>query len=638
MSDSSNHPLTPRRPGIGDQAHPQRAERDAPLSITTPSGSAQLSDPDSIATMFASGRCWGDFELFEKLGQGGNGVVFRARQISLGREVALKVLTAVGDEVQRTRFRAEAKALARIDSPNVVKVHLIGEHLGFPFFVMEYLRGRDLGALVESGWRPSQAEAVTIIIQVARGLAIAAVHGLCHRDIKPANVMRTQDNEIKLMDFGLVGYIGDHETTISTSGAAGSISGTAHYLSPEQGSGLKADHRSDIYSLGIVFFQLMTGRLPFESNSALTLIYHHVHADPPAPRAIDPSISADYEAVILTCLKKAPSARYQTMRELITACERALARQRRSRALAIGTAVAGFATIVLALVAFWPLHLSTGTSTANPLVVGADVHPERIATVAMQAPAVPPGLGAARHDAYGWCADLIVHGITQHFRYCPGGSFIMGSAVTERDHRKDELTHQVTLSQGFWLADTACPQDLYRALTGANPSLERGDRLPVSYLSRDDCHRFCQTLNRAIPGLNARLPWEAEWEYACRSGANSATLSARQLTKAEACIDATAPRPVDESKPNPWGLRDMLGNVAQWCEDQYTAYGAQPVTDPRPHGVGDGVGRGGCWEDMLGDCNSARRIRFWTDFPARDTGFRLAIDAPHSAAGPGEGP
>ena len=636
MSDSSNHRFAASRPGIGDPAHPLRAERDTPLSITTPSGSAQLPDPESIATMFASGRCWGDFELFEKLGQGGMGVVFRARQISLGREVALKVLTVVGDEVQRTRFRSEAKALARIDSPNVVKVHLIGEHLGFPFFVMEYLRGHDLGALLECGWRPTQAEAVTIIIQVARGLAIAAVHGLCHRDIKPANVMLTQENEIKLMDFGLVGHIGDHETTISTSG--GGISGTAHYLSPEQGSGLKADHRSDIYSLGIVFYRLMTGRLPFDSTSPLTLIYHHVHADPPAPRTIDPSISADYEAVILTCLKKTPSQRYQSMRELIQACERCLRRQRRSRVLVIGTAVLGFLSIAVALIAFWPIRRAGDAGTGDPAAPVHDARPERITTVAMQPPGVPAGLGAARHDAYGWYADLSVHGLSQRFRYCPAGSFIMGSAATDRDHRKDELTHLVSLTQGFWLADSACPQDLYRAVTGTNPSPLRGDRQPVSYLSRDDCHRFCQTLNRAIPGLAVRLPWEAEWEYACRCGANSATISARQLTKAEACIDAAAPRPVDVSKPNAWGLRDMIGNVAQWCEDQYTPFSAQPVTDPRPHGVGDGVGRGGCWEDTLGDCNSARRIRFWTDFPARDTGFRLALDAPRTGTMPGEVP
>ena len=224
---------------------------------------------------------WGDFQLLEELGRGGMGAVYRARQLSLDRIVALKVMLRSTDVEFRQRFQREAKALAQLDSQHVVKVFFTGEHSGQPYFAMEYLIGQDLSKHLKSGWRPTEREASDLILQAARGLAAAAARGIIHRDIKPGNLHINSDGLLKLMDFGLVRMAEEQELTNT-----GTVMGTVQYFSPEQGQGERCDHRSDIYSLGVVYFQLLTGRLPFIAETTASLIYQHVHA--PAASAAAP--------------------------------------------------------------------------------------------------------------------------------------------------------------------------------------------------------------------------------------------------------------------------------------------------------------------------------------------------------------
>ena len=261
-------------------------------------------------------QIWGDFEIGTLLGRGGMGAVYRGRQISLDRPVAIKVLPANLSENPsfRQRFQLEAKAVAQISSPHVVGVYYAGVHEGHHYFAMEYVEGQDLSVKVRDGFNPTHREALDLVAQAARGLAVAGELGIVHRDIKPANMMVTKKGLVKLMDFGLVRVARAEETGLTM---AGTIMGTVSYFSPEQGRGERCDCRTDIYALGVVFYELLTRRLPFTGGDATSVIYQHIHQSPKPPKEIDPSIPEGYQAVVLKCIQKDPDHRYQTASDLL---------------------------------------------------------------------------------------------------------------------------------------------------------------------------------------------------------------------------------------------------------------------------------------------------------------------------------
>jgi predicted Ser/Thr protein kinase/tetratricopeptide (TPR) repeat protein len=261
-------------------------------------------------------QIWGDFEIGTLLGRGGMGAVYRGRQISLDRPVAIKVLPSNLSENAnfRQRFQLEAKAVAQISSPHVVGVYFAGVHEGHHYFAMEYVEGQDLSVKVRDGFKPTHREALDLVAQAARGLAVAGELGIVHRDIKPANMMVTKKGLVKLMDFGLVRVARAEETGLTM---AGTIMGTVSYFSPEQGRGERCDCRTDIYALGVVFYELLTRRLPFTGGDATSVIYQHIHQAPKPPKEIDPSIPEGYQAVVLKCIQKDPDHRYQTAADLL---------------------------------------------------------------------------------------------------------------------------------------------------------------------------------------------------------------------------------------------------------------------------------------------------------------------------------
>jgi TolB-like protein/Tfp pilus assembly protein PilF/predicted Ser/Thr protein kinase len=254
----------------------------------------------------------GKYRIIEPIGRGGMGVVYRAEDIKLERTVALKFLPAELTEnpEARERFIREAKAAAALSHPHICTVHEINEEGNEPFIVMEYVEGQSLKEKIQKG-ALEQAEALDIAVQVAEGLEDAHRKGIIHRDIKPGNIMVTDKGTAKVMDFGLAKVFG---ASLITKEAK--TMGTAAYMSPEQAQGQSVDHRTDIWSLGVVLYEMLTGQLPFKGEFEQSMIHSILNHEPEPLIELCPSLPKEAQNVVLTALAKNPANRYRTMEEL----------------------------------------------------------------------------------------------------------------------------------------------------------------------------------------------------------------------------------------------------------------------------------------------------------------------------------
>jgi predicted Ser/Thr protein kinase len=262
----------------------------------------------------------GRYELEELLGSGGMSSVYRARDTLLERDVALKVLHEHHHEDDEfvERFRREARAVARLSHPNIVTVIDRGDDQGRQFIVFEHVHGETLKDVVDRGRLDVQA-ALEVTIAVARGLAFAHAHGIVHRDVKPQNVLLNADGEAKVTDFGIARSLDVEGVTQS-----GTVLGTSNYIGPEQATGQSADVRTDVYSLGVVLFELLTGELPFEGDSFVAVAMQHVHESPPSLLERRSDVPARVAHAVDRALEKDPDDRFQSMDELIAELEACL--------------------------------------------------------------------------------------------------------------------------------------------------------------------------------------------------------------------------------------------------------------------------------------------------------------------------
>src|SRR5436189_3041579 len=266
------------------------------------------------------GRSLGQFRIVERIGAGGMATVFKAYQPNLDRYVAIKVLPAyhARDPIFVKRFVQEARAVAKLVHPNILQIHDFGEQDNITYIVMEYVEGGTLKDRLKRSL--AVPEAVDYMIQAAEGLNCAHNNGIVHRDVKPANMLLRKDGYLLLSDFGIAKIL--EGTTNLT--RVGTGIGTPQYMSPEQGTGQAVDRRSDIYSLGIVLFHCLAGRVPFTSDTPLSITVKHLNDPLPVEMLRMAGIPSPIEQVVVKMAAKAPQDRYQTTDELITALTSAL--------------------------------------------------------------------------------------------------------------------------------------------------------------------------------------------------------------------------------------------------------------------------------------------------------------------------
>ncbi len=271
----------------------------------------------------APGGRFGDYELLEEIARGGMGVVYRARQVSLNRTVALKMILSgqFASKQEVLRFRAEAEAAANLHHPNIVAIHETGEQDGRHYFSMDYVRGRNLAEIAADGPLPARRVARYAGI-VAEAIHYAHEQGVLHRDLKPSNILIDENNHPRITDFGLAKRArGDFGLTVT-----GQLLGSPNFMPPEQTSGKsgKVGPASDVYGLGAIVYHLLTGRPPFQAETIEDVLRQLHESDPVAPRLLNPSIPRDLETICLKCLEKDMAKRYANARELADELDRFL--------------------------------------------------------------------------------------------------------------------------------------------------------------------------------------------------------------------------------------------------------------------------------------------------------------------------
>ncbi|MFR4250401.1 MAG: protein kinase domain-containing protein [Christensenellales bacterium] len=250
------------------------------------------------------------YQLLEQIGSGGMAVIYKAKDLQTDRIVAIKILREeyARDKEFVARFDREARAMQRVRHSSIVEVYALGRSQGRPYIAMEYIDGPTLKGLLRLRGKIPIMQSVQIMLNLCEAIQTAHDNGVIHRDLKPHNILVTPDGEVKITDFGIAKFVGSSTMTMARENVLGSV----HYIAPEQASGGETDEKTDIYSLGITMYELLTGTLPFDGDNTVSVAIKHIQQSVPSPQSKNPEISHSLAACVMKACAKDPALRYQT--------------------------------------------------------------------------------------------------------------------------------------------------------------------------------------------------------------------------------------------------------------------------------------------------------------------------------------
>jgi serine/threonine-protein kinase len=606
-------------------------------------------DVDALCGQVLDGR----YRLEEKLGEGAYGVVFRATQIEIDRTVAVKILhpskvlhSSILAEVEDVRdywlscvvrFQREARATGRLHHPNIISVTDFGHAPGdLVYMVMEYLEGTPLRQIIRSQAPLSLPFVVRVMHQVCWAVEAAHRAGVIHRDLKPANIFVEQvegfGEVVKVLDFGIAKLlpIADDELTNLTE--TGVFLGTPKYMSPEQCGGGALDARSDVYSLGIMLYEMLTGALPF-NGTAMAVALQHATTPPRPLRESNPSIPEAVERAVMRALEKDPARRHPSAVALLAELETAAGNVASVQGPALDRFEAPSLDFDDTSELRPPPRPSVAARSRIEIPLGAPPAPPAPAFVpaaVVAAPPEPEPTGAAIEEV-DTRARALLPPVPAGMVLVPAGHFLMGS---DRGLENERPVHEVYLDH-FFVDATEVTNAQYRVFcerTGRTPP--PNPRWDVTYFLSKPEHPVVNVTwadaDAYARWAGKRLPSEAEWEKAARGGLDGCDYPwGDDLDPSLANYDARDTCRVRSFRANGYGLHEIVGNVWEWCQDWYAAdaYRSSPRRAPRGPTVGtEKVLRGGSID------GSARTLRIsyrhWMSPQRRssDIGFRCVRD------------
>jgi len=604
----------------------------------------------------------GKYDIVAPLGKGAMGVVYQGFDPMIRRYVALKTIqlgfAEPADEDIVQRFHREAQAAGNLSHPNIVSVYEYGEDAGRAFIAMEYVEGQTLAELLKIKHPFALADIQTIIAGVLSALEYSHRMGIIHRDVKPGNIMIDNAGAVKVMDFGIA------RVESSTLTRTGTILGTPGYMSPEQLLGEAVDLRSDIYSAGVVLYEILTGERAFTGSSFASVIYKVIHNELAPPSGLKPTLPASLDALVSKACAKRAQDRFQSADDFSTAMEKALiSREEGRRPTVPGPNDAS------TLAAPTPAASRT-RSFIKPLGVAAGVVMVGLAmaawfflsTTPAPEPLALPQPGSTFRDC-ATCPEMVV---------LPAGEFLQGAPAANIQREANEgprrvvavdyplavSRFEITRAEFARFAEETGHEgagcytydgswDLDQHLSWQSPGFVQDDTHPATCISWNDAQAFTRWLSEAS-GRNYRLLSASEWEYAAQAGRTPAAGVAAGGTKL--CQSANvADRSAEETFPgwavfdcqdghvytasvgsypaNPYGVHDMFGNVFEWVADCWNDTYANAPQDGSAWTEGNcnlRVLRGGSWYTAPGYVRISFRNRFDADYRSSSFGFRVA--------------
>ena len=620
----------------------------------------------------------GEYQIQRKLGQGGFGITYLALQRSLNRQVVVKeffmdgycsreehthrMTLATGSDPQLVssyydKFLKEARHIAQLEHPNIVSIISVFEENNTAYYVMKYAPNGSLEGKVRREGHLSEVEATRYILKVAKALRFVHQHKMMHLDVKPANILLSANDEPLLIDFGLSKQYDDATGKATSHTPLGISNGYApiEQYDPEAAGIFSPE--MDIYALGATFFNLLTGITPQHASILANngIPVQELHAKKVSQRAI---------SVIFQAMEPLRKDRLHDMDSFINLLEKEPeqepskqpATQQISQPYTVQTIISEETTPAAV-----EQHKEQAEAQPQPqpkqshapvlekkrtywagLGVALSVIVVIVGTVFMMNIKKAGGGSDISADSSSITADTSVTEVWKNeaitfeangvsFTMIPveGGTFTMGATSEMTEPFDDEKpTHQVTLSN-YYIGETEVTQALWMAVMGSNPSLFKGDDLPVECVSWDDCQTFISKLN-ALTGKRFRLPTEAEWEFAARGGNQSRHTQYSGSSRFDDVAwyedNSDQTHPVKTKQPNELGIYDMSGNVWEWCQDWYGSYSSDAQTNPTGASSGSyRVRRGGGWDDSPRLCCSSGRIYGGPEYWEYNLGVRLAL-------------